>query len=86
VNEDRELVVVCTATYNGMPPDNAEKFDKFLDKSDTQGNEKILHGLQYAVFGIGNKNWRTYQHFPIKVDSRLDDLGADRFFISGKGD
>ncbi|KAL0087063.1 cytochrome P450 [Phycomyces blakesleeanus] len=86
VNEDRELVVVCTATYNGMPPDNAERFDKFLDKSDAQGNERLLHGLQYAVFGIGNKNWRTYQYFPIKVDSRLDDLGAERFFLSGKGD
>ncbi|KAI9018068.1 cytochrome P450 [Phycomyces nitens] len=86
VNDDRELVVVCTATYNGMPPDNAEKFDKFLDKSDTPGNEKLLYGLKYTVFGIGNKNWRTYQHFPIKVDSRLDDLGADRFFLSGKGD
>ncbi|KAI7868405.1 hypothetical protein BDF14DRAFT_1792754 [Spinellus fusiger] len=79
-----ELVVICTSTYNGLPPDNAEAFDQFLDKADNPRNKKLLNGLQYAVFGVGNKNWRTYQHFPIKVNNLLDELGAERFFSLGE--
>ncbi|KAI9256300.1 cytochrome P450 [Helicostylum pulchrum] len=84
---DKELVVICTATYNGQPPDTAEKFDKFLDdKSKEEGHEKLLNGLSFTVFGLGNKNWRTYQYFPIKVTEMLEELGADRFFAGGEGD
>lgn len=86
-NKDpQDLVVICTATYNGQPPDSAEKFDKFMtEKTKESGNEKLFDGLQYAVFGVGNKNWRTYQAFPIKVNQALEDLGADRFFSAGEG-
>lgn len=84
---DKELVVICTATYNGQPPDSAEKFNKFLDDQlKTDGHEKTLNGLSFAVFGLGNKNWRTYQHFPIKVTDSLEELGAERFFANGEGD
>jgi cytochrome P450/NADPH-cytochrome P450 reductase len=84
---DKEIVVICTATYNGQPPDSAEKFDKFLDdKVKEDGHETLLNGLSFAVFGLGNKNWRTYQHFPIKVNNGLEELGADRFFTAGSGD
>ncbi|KAG1414565.1 hypothetical protein G6F58_006896 [Rhizopus delemar] len=84
---DKELVVICTATYNGQPPDSAEKFDAFLDsKMREDDHENILTGLSYAVFGLGNKNWRTYQHFPIKVSQCLSELGAERLFASGEGD
>ncbi|CAO3620404.1 unnamed protein product [Mucor fragilis] len=83
---DKELVVICTATYNGQPPDSAEKFNKFLDdKLKTDGHETTLNGLSFAVFGLGNKNWRTYQHFPIKVTDSLEELGAERFFSNGEG-
>ncbi|GAA5815138.1 hypothetical protein MFLAVUS_008644 [Mucor flavus] len=81
-----ELVVICTATYNGLPPDSAEDFNKFLETNIQNGNEDLLNGINYAVFGLGNKNWRTYQAFPYKVDSGLDTLGAHRFFSPGVGD
>lgn len=82
----REIVVICTATYNGQPPDSAENFNKFLDRNLKTGNEDLLEGIDYAVFGLGNKNWRTYQAFPIKVDTSLEILGANRLFTSGTGD
>jgi cytochrome P450/NADPH-cytochrome P450 reductase len=83
-NDPRELVVICTATYNGSPPDSAEKFDKFI--SDTTNDQELpFNGLLYAVFGLGNRNWRTYQQFPIKCDTRLDELGGERFFNLGSG-
>ncbi|CAO3680931.1 unnamed protein product [Umbelopsis ramanniana] len=84
-NDRRELVVVCTATYNGCPPDSAEKFDKFIS-DDSKDKDHPMDGLLYAVFGLGNKNWRTYQQFPTKCDNRLDELGAERFFDLGSGD
>ncbi|KAI8635908.1 cytochrome P450 [Parasitella parasitica] len=80
-----ELVVICTATYNGYPPDSAEAFNKHLDKNIEQGNENAFSGVNYAVFGLGNKNWRTYQAFPLKVDQALNNLGAERFFSPGTG-
>ncbi|KAM3588896.1 hypothetical protein VKS41_001325 [Umbelopsis sp. WA50703] len=80
----RALVVICTATYNGSPPDSAENFDKLI--SDTsKDNELPLKGLLYTVFGLGNRNWRTYQQFPIKCDTRLDELGGERFYDLGSG-
>ncbi|KAI8981092.1 cytochrome P450 [Pilobolus umbonatus] len=83
----KEVVVICTATYNGQPPDSAEKFNKFLDdKVKEEDHESVLDGLSYAVFGLGNKNWRTYQHFPIKVNSLMEELGAHRLFAGGQGD
>ncbi|KAI9473910.1 MAG: cytochrome P450 [Benjaminiella poitrasii] len=84
---DKELVIICTATYNGQPPDSAEQFNKFLDqKLLKEGHGSLLKGLSFAVFGLGNKNWRTYQAFPIKVINSLEELGADQFFTSGEGD
>ncbi|RCH99088.1 hypothetical protein CU098_003718 [Rhizopus stolonifer] len=84
---DKELVVICTATYNGQPPDSAEKFDQWIEnKTKEDGHETLLNGLSFAVFGLGNKNWRTYQHFPIKVTNHLEELGAERFFSNGEGD
>ncbi|KAI7907546.1 cytochrome P450 [Cokeromyces recurvatus] len=83
---DQELVIICTATYNGQPPDSAEKFNKFLDeKLMLDNHEHLLKGLSFAVFGLGNKNWQTYQAFPIKVINFLEELGADQFFTSGEG-
>lgn len=83
---DQELVVISTATYNGQPPDCAERFNAFInDKTKQEGNEDLLKGLQFTVFGVGNKNWRTYQAFPRKVNEGLDQLGAERFFSCGEG-
>lgn len=82
----QELVVVCTATYNGQPPDTAERFNKFItEKTKDDKNGDLLKSMNFAVFGVGNKNWRTYQAFPRKVNESLETLGADRFFQCGEG-
>lgn len=84
--KQREIVVFVTATYNGYPPDSAERFDKFVDaKLGEEGHGSIFNGLLYSVFGVGNKNWRTYQKFPRKVDESLEEFGAERFFARGEG-
>ena len=82
----QDLVVIVTATYNGQPPDHGEKFDKFITaKANEEGHQELLYKLKYAVFGVGNKNWRTYQAFPRKVSSSFLDFGAEQLFLTGEG-
>ncbi|KAJ3321561.1 hypothetical protein HDV06_004097 [Boothiomyces sp. JEL0866] len=70
----RELVVIVTATYNGNPPENAELFDKFMNKMTLA--KSSLSGIGYSVFGCGNSEWRTYQAFPMKINNVFEELGA----------
>ncbi|KAJ3031729.1 UNVERIFIED_CONTAM: hypothetical protein HDU68_000664 [Siphonaria sp. JEL0065] len=81
----KHLLLVVTATYNGTPPDNAEKFDKWIS-SDTTVKSQPLKEIHFGVFGCGNKQWRTYQYFPTKVDNALEALGGIRYIEKGVGD
>ncbi|KAK9696451.1 hypothetical protein K7432_012448 [Basidiobolus ranarum] len=80
-----QLAVIVTATYNGYPPDNALKFDKWLTDT-TKDQKNQMEGLLYAVFGCGNKQWQsTFQAFPTKVDTSIELLGAERLVPAGVG-
>ncbi|CAL1146957.1 unnamed protein product [Cladocopium goreaui] len=79
---DGRLVIIVTSTYNGLPPDNAGKFKKWLQ---TQ-KPNSLDGLSYAVFGVGNSQWHTYQQFPREVDAGLNCSGAKRLCDLGSCD
>ncbi|XP_061395304.1 NADPH--cytochrome P450 reductase [Musca vetustissima] len=76
------LAVFCLATYGeGDPTDNAMEFYEWI----TNG-EVDLTGLNYAVFGLGNKTYEHYNKVAIYVDKRLEELGATRVFELGLGD
>nr|CAG4641507.1 EOG090X027R [Eurycercus lamellatus] len=76
------LAVFCMATYGeGDPTDNAQAFYEWLKAGDCE-----LSGVNFAVFGLGNK---TYEHFNSMgkyVDQRLEELGAIRVVEAGVGD
>lgn len=76
------LAIFVLATYGeGDPTDNAQEFYDWLQDGGTQ-----LEGVNYAVFGLGNK---TYEHFNAMgkyVDRRLEELGAKRIYEVGMGD
>jgi cytochrome P450/NADPH-cytochrome P450 reductase len=75
------VAVVC-ASYNGMAPDNAAEFHRWLDKADD-----ALNGVHFSVFGCGNTDWAsTYQAVPRRIDERLATLGATRVHARGEGD
>ena len=41
-----------------------------------------LNGVQYTVFGTGNRDWaRTYQAIPKKIDQRFAELNSDPKFV-----
>lgn len=76
-------VVIFSASYDGQPPDNARMFLKGLARAEAGRYE----GLNYVVFGCGNRDWsRTYQSVPKFIDRKLEMLGATRFFDRGEAD
>uniref|UniRef100_A0A1B0DP66 NADPH--cytochrome P450 reductase n=2 Tax=Phlebotomus papatasi TaxID=29031 RepID=A0A1B0DP66_PHLPP len=76
------LAVFCLATYGeGDPTDNAMEFYEWIKNGDVD-----LTGLNYAVFGLGNKTYEHYNKVAIYVDKRLEELGATRVFEIGLGD
>jgi cytochrome P450/NADPH-cytochrome P450 reductase len=78
------LVVVC-ASYNGKPPDNAERFCRWI--SDAATPSDAGSGLAYSVFGCGNMDWAsTYQAVPTLIDAQLEAHRAHRVHDRGEGD
>ncbi len=73
------LVVICS-TYNGTPPDNARIFFDSIHTT-TQN----LKGANYAVFGCGNTDWKTFQHVPRAIDKKLKEFGAMQLLPGGEG-
>ena len=83
-------VVVITASYEGLPPDNAGLFVTWLEslsKKKDEGAEDQLKGVDYAVFGCGHKDWvQTYHRIPKHVDAMLEKLGGERVAETGLTD
>jgi cytochrome P450/NADPH-cytochrome P450 reductase len=78
------LIVVC-ASYNGKPPDNAERFCRWITDSATPADAGS--GLAFSVFGCGNMDWAsTYQAVPTLIDAQLESHGARRIHARGEGD
>ncbi len=79
------LVVITSASYNGLPPDNAVQFCEWLRSAELTADS--LAGVKYAVFGCGNRDWAaTFQAVPRFLDERLSELGAKRIHALGEGD
>ena len=83
LSHEGALVVVC-ASYNGKPPDNAERFCRWITDSATASD--VGSGLA-TVFGCGNMDWAsTYQAVPTLIDTQLEAHGARRVHARGEGD
>jgi cytochrome P450 / NADPH-cytochrome P450 reductase len=79
------LVVITSASYNGLPPDNAVKFCAWLQSGELKADS--LAGVKYAVFGCGNRDWAaTFQAIPRLIDEKLAAFGAQRIVALGEGD
>src|SRR6476659_10071371 len=78
------LIVVC-ASYNGKPPDNAERFCRWITDPATPAD--AASGLAFSVFGCGNMDWAsTYQAVPTLIDKQLAAHGGIRIRDRGEGD
>ncbi|MFC4517040.1 bifunctional cytochrome P450/NADPH--P450 reductase [Streptomyces ehimensis] len=76
-------VVIVAASYNGRPTDDAAEFVASLDGLEPGS----LDGVQYAVLGVGDRNWAaTYQRVPSLIDERLTAAGATPLLERGAAD
>ncbi len=77
-------VLIFCASYNGVAPDNATQFVKWLgDGLPMDAFAKV----RYAVFGCGNSDWAaTYQSVPRLIDEQLAAHGARSVYGRGEGD
>jgi cytochrome P450/NADPH-cytochrome P450 reductase len=81
----RGAVIIVTASYNGLPPDNAAKFCAWLTESSLSAD--ALKDVRYSVFGCGNRDWAaTYQATPHLIDKQIEKCGAQRIHPRGEGD
>jgi len=77
-------VLIFCASYNGVPPDNATQFHKWLGGDLPKD---AFAKVRYAVFGCGNSDWAaTYQSVPRFIDEQLKAHGARSLAARGEGD
>lgn len=86
VPKDKPTVLI-TASYEGLPTDDAARFVAWLDSLKQEGEDKKLDGVKCAVFGCGHSDWAsTFQKIPTLVDELLPILGAKRIAERGLSD
>ncbi|KAK1935132.1 Methionine synthase reductase [Phytophthora citrophthora] len=72
------VVIVCSTTGNGDPPDNCGKFWRYV-KRRTQP-EDMLVKLQYTVLGLGDTNYDKFCFMGKSIEKRMRELGAQSFY------
>lgn len=86
VPKDKPTVII-TASYEGLPTDDAARFVAWLQSLKQEGEDKKLEGVKYAVFGCGHSDWAsTFQKIPTVLDDILPALGAHRIADRGLSD
>lgn len=86
VPKDKPTVII-TASYEGLPTDDAARFVAWLESLKQESENKKLEGVKYAVFGCGHSDWAsTFQKIPTSVDDILPILGAERIADRGLSD
>lgn len=84
---DTKLSVFMVATYGeGDPTDNAAKFYEWLKNGNGELADNFLASAKFCVFGLGNKDYESYNKMGRDVDAMLAKLGGIRVFEYGEGD
>lgn len=81
VGEDTLCFFVMATYGEGEPTDNAIEFFSYLDD---QADD--LSNIRFCVFGLGNSTYEFYNAIGKKTNTRLEELGAQRFAPYGEGD
>ena len=82
---ENNIVVFCVATYGeGDPTDNAQELFEWLQHAPDSGVD--LKGINFAVFGLGNKTYENYNTVGKCTDKQMEELHASRICELGMGD
>ena len=69
-----KVIIISSTWGDGDPPDNAVNFWNWLSAD----SAPRLENLQFAVLGLGDKNYSDFCGASKKFDTRLEALGAKR--------
>ena len=84
--EQQKHVIFVVATYGeGEPTDNAKPLWEHLQK-EMAPEGAPLKGMQFGVFGLGNKTYEHYNWMGREMQKRLLALGASAILPYGEGD
>ncbi len=78
----KKAVIISSTWGDGEPPDNAVNFWNWI-KADSAPR---LENLNFAVLGLGDKNYSDFCGASKKIDTRLEALGAKRLVERGECD
>ncbi len=77
-----KALIISSTWGEGDPPDNAANFWSWLSAD----SAPRLENLQFAVLGLGDKNYSDFCGASRKFDARLEALGAKRLAPRGECD
>jgi len=83
IEQETLVVVVVSSTGDGDPPDNAHKLFRKLSRT---SDSNFLEKLEFALLGLGDSNYSTYQGAPKKLEKFLLNLGAKKILETGAAD
>jgi sulfite reductase (NADPH) flavoprotein alpha-component len=78
----KKAVIISSTWGDGEPPDNAVNFWNWLNAE----SAPRLENLQFAVLGLGDKNYSDFCGASRKFDARLEALGGKRLQPRGECD
>lgn len=85
--QEDKMAVFLMATYGeGEPTDNAVEFHRTILNTEEELEKDALQDLNFAVFGLGNRQYEHYNSMGIATDALLEGLGANRAYKYGDGD
>jgi sulfite reductase (NADPH) flavoprotein alpha-component len=82
LKNERHLAIVISTQGDGDPPDDAPGFFDFI----TSKRAPQLPELQFAVLGLGDSSYPQFCAIGRRLDERLAELGAKRWFARGDAD
>merc|ERR1712142_272496 len=84
-NIKNPFIIMCLATYGeGDPTDNMTEMYEWITSDERETD--MLEGVNFAVFGLGNKTYEHYNAIGKNMDKLLEKLGGERIYELGLGD
>jgi NADPH-ferrihemoprotein reductase len=81
---DERVVIFVVSTYGeGEPPDPMKPFYDWLT---TEATRSDVENVKYAVFGLGDRQYKFFSQMGVVLDTRFAELGAERIVGCGSGD
>ncbi|KAK6733270.1 hypothetical protein RB195_017177 [Necator americanus] len=84
IEQEPLAVIVTSSTGDGDAPENAARFVRRITRKSLETD--FLKKLDYALLGLGDSNYSTYQGVPNKIDKQLKYLGAVPIIETGHAD